>query len=226
MKIKWSNALIAFFIGLLFLAGCYPSESLLTEEFDTIISVYDTEQDFSKFQTYAIPDTVIQIGDSTSSDYIDLELTQEEMDKIINQIRQNMAAYGYIEILPDSTGFLPQEPDVVIFVEALAQRRTQIWVLPPGGWWGGWWGWPGWGWGPGWGGWGPPVIGASSFSVGTLYVDYADVQNSVPGEDPPKIPVPWVGALNGLLVKPRNIDNRILPGIDQMFNQSPYLRTN
>jgi len=232
MKIKWFSIGTAFFAGQLFLAGCYPSESLLTEEFDTVVTVYDSEQDFTKFKTYTMPDTVVQIGDPDSNDYIDLEITQDEMDKIVNQVRQNMNALGYVEIKPNpDTGVLDQEPDVGLFVEALGQKRTVIYTYPGGGW-GGYWGWysgfPGWGWGPGWGGWYPPAVGSYSYPVGTLIVNYVDVGEDEPGNgsDGPFIPTPWIGILNGILQQTTAGDSRVTSSIDQMFDQSPYLKPN
>lgn len=221
---RWFGGRVAFLAALASLTGCYPSESLFIEEFDVVVTLYDEEIDFTKFNTYALPDTVIQIGDPDDPDFIDLELTRVEMDIIVGQVRSNMNALRYTEISdPVST-----EPDIVIAIEALAQKKTVIFTYPGGGW-GGYWGWypgySGWGWGPGWGGWYPPLVGSYSYSAGTLVVHYVDAGEQVVGSDD-LAPDAWIGILNGILTQNSASDSRVTSGIDQMFDQSQYLRTN
>lgn len=224
MKVRWLGVKLAFMAALTGLMGCYPSESLFVEELDVVVTVYDDEKDFTTFKTYALPDTVIQIGDPDDNDFVDLELTREEMDIIVGKVRSNMNALGYTEIADPTT----TEPDIVMAIEALAQNRTVIYTYPGYGW-GGYWGWypgyPGWGWGPGWGGWYPPSVGGYTYTAGTLVVHYVDAGAPVEGT-PDLNPDIWIGILNGVLSQTNASDSRVTNGIDQMFDQSQYLRTN
>lgn len=207
---------MALFAGLVMLAGCYPSTSKRTEDLDVVATRYDEENDFAAYQTYYIVDTVIQIGDPDGSGYIDLMLTREEMDAIVGRVVSNMAELNYTRVM-DPT----ENPDVGIFIEAIAQQVTVIYTYPPGWGWG-WW--PGWGpgWGPGW--WYPPSVGGYSYPVGTLIVNYADTERRINDDGVEYIYVPWLGVLNGLLSSSSGSDQRVLNGIDQMFDQSQYLR--
>ena len=222
---NWKQQCLGLVLGGLLLGGCYPSENLVTEDLDVVVTVYDTDVDFSQFQTYAMPDTIVQIGDPSSDTYIDLDLTRAEMDFILNLVRNNMAALGYTDVSePNATDTLTVEPDVGMFVEILAERHVVIRVSPGWGW--GWWGgWPGWGWGPGWGGWYPPRVSGQTYPLGTVLVNYIDVDGIVQGDSLKYVPTPWLGVANGLLFRTNTPQDRITRNIDQMFDQSQYLRT-
>ena len=203
------------------LGSCYPSENLLVEELDIVGTFYDTDADFSSFNTFVMPDSIVQLGDPDSPGYIELDLSNQ--DEILDQIRSNFMDLGYVEE-PDPVN---NEPDVVILVEVVAQKTYVLYTYPPGGWWGGW-GWypwyPGWGWGPGWGpGYPYPPVGVQSYPEGTLIVDMLDAGKIGLGDQ--EIPSVWLGVLNGLLYETNN-PNRVSDGIDQMFTQSQYLKTN
>jgi hypothetical protein len=206
----------------LWLCGCYPGTSKITEELDVVVTRYDEDENFQRFATYFIEDTVLQIGDPDANDYIPLDISREDMDRIIAQVRTNMEAFGYIAISDANTTV----PDVGIFIEVIAQRRTVIYTYPGYGWgWGGWWGYPGWGWGPGWGGWYPPSVGGYTYPIGTVIVNYIDVKGIFEDEEGSKFsPTPWLGILNGLLYETSAGDARVTNAIDQMFDQSQYLQ--
>ena len=134
MKMKVYGLGAILIIGLLWLGGCYPSTGKITEELDVVVTQYNEEENFQRFTTYYIEDTVLQIGDSEASDYIPLDLSREDMDRIVGQVRTNMEAYGYTAITDPTTAV----PDVGIFIEVIAQRRTVIYTYPGYGWgWGG-----------------------------------------------------------------------------------------
>jgi len=198
--------------GLLVLVmfSCYPSGPSSTGETDVVITAYDNQFNFANVRTYAMPDVVFEIEGTDEVDHRFDNLILEEIEK-------NMNARGYVrELYPLQNG-----ADVVVIASIGKTDRT--WV--GGGWWGWWGGWPGWGYwpgyGPGWGVWYPwPVMG--TFSTGTLYIemldpnDHDDVEQQLPGR--------WAGALNGLLSSSASTDaQRIASGINQLFDQSPYL---
>ena len=216
---NYNNSILL--LAVVFLMGsCYPSENLRVEELDIVATLYDTDLDYSIFNTYVMPDTIVQIGDPEDPGFIELPL--DNQDEILDQIRTGFENLGYVEELDPGNN----EPDVVILVEVIAQENYILYTYPPGGWWG-WWGWypwyPGWGWGPGWGPGYCCGVGVQSYPEGTLIVDMLDAGKLTGEED--LIPAVWTGVLNGLLYE-SNDPNRVPNGIDQMFEQSQYLRTN
>ncbi len=215
MKMKVYGLGATLIIGLLWLGGCYPNDSKFTEDLDVVVTRYDEDENFQRFTTYFIVDTIVQLGDPESKDYIPLDLTREDMDKVIGQVRTNMEAYGYTAITDPNS----QVPDVGIFIEVIAQLKTVVYLYPGWGWWGGY---PGWG--PGWGGWYPPAVGGYTYPVGTILVNYVDVNGEIEEDGMTFVPTPWVGILNGLLQQTSAQDTRVATSIDQMFNQSQYLQ--
>ncbi len=213
----WSLFLLG---GLVWLAGCYPNTSKATEDLDVVLTRYDEDQNFQEFKTYFIADTVVQVGDPESNGFIDLELTREEMDVVIERIRANMREFDYIEIKNPS---LDSIPDAGIFTEVIGEQVTVIYTYPPGWGWGWYPGYPGWGW-PGGGWWYPPAVGGYSYQVGTLLINYIDIDKTISDDGKEFIYTPWVGIANGLLQKTSSGDARITNAIDQMFDQSQYLR--
>jgi hypothetical protein len=199
--------------------SCYPSANLVVEDLDIIGTFYDTDVDFTTLNTFVLPDSIVQIGDPEEPGYIEIDLSNQ--DVILDQIRSNFLALGYVEEMDPQNN----EPDVAILVEVVAQENYVLYTYPPGGWWG-WWGWypwyPGWGWGPGYGpGYGGGV-GVQSYPEGTLIVEMLDA-GKLSNDD--LIPAVWTGVLNGLLYESNN-PNRVSNAIDQMFVQSQYLKTN
>jgi len=209
--------------GLVWLAGCYPNINKTTEDIDVVVTRYDEDGDFQNFKSFFIEDTVIQIGDPESSGYIDLELTRGEMDVIIQRIRANMLEFKYIEITNPS---LDSIPDIGIFTDAIGDKTTVIYSAPPGWGWGWYPGYPGWGGWPGGGWWYPPAVGGYSYSTGTLLVNYADIDKTINDDNLELIYTPWVGMAKGLLHETGGGSERVPNAIDQMFDQSQYLRQN
>ncbi len=202
-----------FAVGFVWMTGCYPSNNKSIEDLDVVVTRYDEDADFQVYNTFYIADTIVQTGDPEDDGFIDLDLSREDMDLIINKIRSEMKMLNYTEIVTPS---LDSIPDVGIFTEAIAQRFTVVSVFPPPFW--------GWGWG---GGWWPPTVRASQYEVGTLVVNYIDVERTIENDRGVNlIYTPWVGVLNGLLVQTSSQDARITSAIEQMFDQSQYLRQN
>ncbi len=210
-----------FAVGFVWLTACYPSNNKSTEDLDVVVTRYDEETDFQAYNTFHVADTIIQIGDPESSGYIDLELTREEMDVILNKIRSEMKMFNYTEI---TTPSLDSIPDVGIFTDAIAAEITVVYTYPPYWGWGWYPGYPGWGWGGGW--YYPPAVGSYSYPVGTLVINYIDIEKTIKEDGKDYIYTPWVGILNGLLYQTSSGDTRITNLIEQMFTQSQYLRQN
>ena len=61
-----------------------------------------------------------------------------------------------------------------------------------------------------------------SYTTGTVLTAMLDLRN--PDTTNGTVPVIWLGALNGVISAPSSIETRIVQGLDQAFEQSPYLR--
>ena len=214
-SVKNSNWLILGLVVIL-MARCYPSEDVTVSDLDLVVTVPNEQVDFSTFKTYSLPDSIIRIGEEES------EEGPFDQD-ILDLVRSNLNSLGYVE--EDSSQINP--PDLVVFVELLVidnfiiSGGYPIWNY--WGWWGGWY--PGWGYGPGWGGGYPYVPVVTSYTTGTLIIDMIDPNNPNTSEE--IIPIIWSAFLNGLVTgSEASIQTRVTNGINQAFDQSPYLGTN
>jgi len=194
--------------GLVALASCYPGEAPLS---DVIVTNYDTTKDFKAYKSFAVPDSVQDIGDPNDDGYIEYDHSQDST--ITRRIRSNLVALGWTDY---SDSLSTKTPDVAVVVTALLSRNTAVSGYPPY-----------WGWWPGWGYY-PPYYPCCwtvvQYNTGSISMEM--------GEDPGEgevVFVPWAGRLNGLLSSSNNYSqtrSRLQRGIDQAFAQSPYLDIN
>lgn len=230
----------------LILNACYPGDSIPISDLDTSSTFY-VEQDFSTPPaSAAIIWDVVQVKDDDSND---LKYDGEVDDEILNTTLDNLVAlYGEGNVIIVSETATPSptpsnsnvtvlvpdsdpEPDadVVISPSIILRRETVGYVYPGYPWWGGgWWG-GGW-WGPGWGGCYycgyPPTVSVQQYDVGTVVLDMIDLRQLVNGAFAPNdIPISWVSVNRGLLSSNSDFNaERTVDGINQSFDQSPYLK--
>lgn len=192
------------------LTSCYNDYGLTSSDHDVVITQYEKSTNFSKYKTFAVIDSVYHLtGDSSQSD--SKYLGRAHDDFIIQTIISNMKNLGYTEVIDPQN---KSEIDVVLYVAAQGSKVDQYYY---GSWWGGgYWGYPGWGWGY------PGYVGKTTYYIGTLFINYVDVDNI--GNS--TVDVEWHAILNGLL----NNDsfsitqNRLEDKISKAFEQSPYLQ--
>ena len=193
---------------LLLMSACYPSEDFTVEELDLVLTNYDEEENYARFTTFAVPDSVVRIGDDGSEE-------PGPFDQLmLDQVRENMLALGYQEE-PDPEN---NPPDLIVLVELLVTNNTVVAPCWPGwGWWGGW---PPY-WGPGWCG-GLPWIPVGSYTTGTVLLNMIDIDGA--DETVETVPVIWNGVINGLVTgSDASTEARIRTNINQAFDQSQYL---
>ena len=191
---------ISILVLALSLASCYPGGIEYYDETDVVYTNYEPDNDFSAQSTYSMPDNVVKIRGNII-DGEDPEFIKEPYNtQIITRIAENMADLGWTRV--DD----PADADLVLFPASWSNTTIYYWYD--------YWCWYypyycGWGWYyPG---------GVSSYTTGTLVMTLvADGEEYV---EPSRV---WTGAVNGLLSGANNI-NRIYKGIDQAFEQSPYL---
>jgi hypothetical protein len=184
--------------------ACYPGSIENVQETDVVVTRRDTSANFAGFLLYAMPDTVVQINDTAEGS---VELSHEFDGLMIATVEQNMAALGYVRVdIPDDPNDLPQDsvPDLLVLVTMVGVDNSYyVWY-------------------PGWG-----YVGRVSYETGTVFVDMIDPNDPTPGVEPPEIPVVWTGALRGILSGgAATAATRIVDGLNQAFDQSPYLGRN
>ena len=197
--------------------GCYPKGAEYIEDLDLVYTNYYKDFDFASKKTYAISDSVIKItGDAFTDPDGDGKpsfVAPATAAAIVNQIKQNMANYGWTLVNKNAN------PDVIILNSTMTTTNIYYYY----DWW--YWGWyypgyyPGWGWYyPGY--WYPPyVTGYRSGSVFTQMVDH----KAAAGAD--NVPVVWSMIINGLNEGgTANVTSRVQTSIDKAFAQSPYLK--
>lgn len=197
----------------LFWNSCTPEYGMSTEDYDIVATYYDNSFDYGAVRTFAMPDSVIHIVDTSRVD----DIGRDYDALILNEVVRNLESRGYTrETDPESNG-----SDVVVLVYATSADNYYTYPWSP--WWGYWGRWPGWGYwppGPGWGPRYPRFWRVGSYRTGTLVIDMLDPNDA--DTDAQLIPSRWVALQNGLL-NDVNSGERIANNIAQAFNQSPYL---
>ena len=212
MKLQYRKR-VGFVILTILLAigatSCYYDYGLSTSDYDVIFTNWDKETNFGQYQTFFMPDSIFHlIGDNDEDD-----ISRQYDSMILNSVEKNFEARGYKRITDVDTNDLP---DFVVTISVSKSTYTGGgWYYPP------YWG-PGWDWG-----WYPgywPGDGYYySYSTGTILVDLLDTRD-IDLDKPDRYVTPrWTGSLQGLLSSAPSNKQRILSGINQMFNQSPVL---
>ena len=180
----------------------------------------DSTVDFGALHTFALPDTVVHINPATGNP---LPVPRTHDQTIINSVRANFLARGYIEELnPDSV-----QPDFVVLISATATENRVAWVNYP--WYSIWGFYEGFGWfAPGFDtSWGiiypwRPNVALTVHPRGTLLVDLIPTLSVNPlGKT---VTAAWTGVATGTLTGNRTA-SELDAAIDQMFLLSPYLRS-
>lgn len=223
----------SFFYLFLFLlaagiSACYPlGDDLTYEDLDVAATMYDEDyytpsgqNDFQDFETFIIPDTIIHIVDEGEDD----DISREYDEDIIDLVRSNLISLGLTEEQDPEVN----EPDIAVTISAIVSDHTFYTWYPYWDWY-----WPYYPKGPvadlpensyyyypwyPWYGYGSTY----KYSTGTLLMEMVDVSRIDPTEE--KIPVIWTGLVNGVAGGPvAGLKVRVSGGIDQCFDQSPYL---
>lgn len=224
VKKRWTATFCAGIAGfvaaaLLALASCTPGSEITIQESDVVATLYDAKVDFGAIHTFAMPDSIVRLDDPDHPS----DFTIQNEDEILSLITTNFISRGYT-LLDESS---PTPPDVVVLVGVTTASQwyydAYYPYYPYWGWWGGWgyWGY----WGAGWGGYYPPYGDVDyAYSTGTLLVAMADPNNA--NTEDKTIPVYWFGAINGVLDDTKaSLESRVTDSINQMFQQSPYLKS-
>ena len=206
LRFLWAVAVVA-----LVAAAC--DDTQITEQsFGAVVTLVDSGPALKSARTFVLPDTVIRLSTGSTS------VSPEVAKALIKEIRAQFLLLGWTELTDTATS----HPDVLILVAASTRVETGV---AYGSWF------SAWGYLPYWGapvdaswGWGMPVGAVPySFQAGTLLVTMLEVR--APRDSTKRIPLLWAAALDGVVGDESTIP-RVIDGIDQAFEQSPYLRVN
>ncbi len=202
------------------LSGCYPGGVETLSELDTVFTNYD-EAYFAANnpQTYFMPDSIVVLFDPNNRNQGNIDFPAATERLILERIERNLSDLGYTRLEGISENNLP---DVVVLAEVARNQYTGggcYYPWYPDWGWGGWW--PGWGWGPGWGY--PCYPQYYSYETGTVAFQMIDPDESDVAAQ--LLGVVWRASLNGVVRSSNSTNNQlIVNGIDQAFEQSPYLQ--
>lgn len=190
-------------VGLL-LAACHPTGAQYVTDLDTVTTTHDATFNFAGATTYSLPDRIPFITDSNPSGTPD-RLPPDLEQLILTTINNEMTAIGYQQVN------ITQNPDLTMTAGALKITNVSVYY----GYWCGYWGWyypcyPYY----------PPVVGVSSYAVGSLLIDMAPNGTSS-GNQYRGV---WTAVIRGIQTGNTSTDRtRLVNGISQAFIQSPYL---
>ena len=112
----------------------------------------------------------------------------------------------------------PSDPQSIYLPSIILRKKTVGTVYPGYPWYPGWWG-------PCFNCWYPPVVDFSQYDVGTVVLDFVDLRDINNVNNPDELTPSWIAAVRGLLSTNSTFNSqRIVSGINQAFNQSPYLK--
>lgn len=207
-KLHWAIAAIMLF-GFGLLSGCYPNDDLTNSESDIVKTNYSDTVNFSRINTYYLPDTILPVRDKDDTTTVKKNMYT---DLILSEIEKNMTDYGYTRITElDSAN----PPDVLMLASSVVTINYAAGYIPGWGW-----GYPGWGYYPPYY---PGYIYTYSYTMGTVMIDMLDPYHPYVNEGDTVLPVYWDAAFTGLL-QGNLIEDRIKTSIDQAFEMSPYLK--
>lgn len=203
---KWLSVLLIAFA----LTACEEEHGLDNEYF--VFTDYDSQTDFTTFDTYFIPDSILLIGSSKEPVY----LKGKEAERIVNAYVGNMDQKGYRRT--DKK----EEADLGIQVSYIQNTQHFVGYTQNPYWW---WGYPSY-WSPfywgDWGYWGYSYPVQYSYSVGSLLTEMINL--TAPEGKKEKLPVVWNAYISGLLTGYKDFDTRLtIKGIDQALRQSEYI---
>lgn len=171
---------------------------------------YDNEADFGKFQTYFLPDSILEAGTYRATYWKD-----ENAQKLIKAVENAMNNRGYQRITDPEQ---KDEADLGVQLSYIEQTTHIV----SGGYWNGWWDYGYWG--PWWGGWYYPYTVSYSYDTNTLVMEMIDLSDN--GTENAKLPVIWYANASGYQYNSWYNIQLMTDAIGQAFEQSPYIQSN
>jgi hypothetical protein len=191
--------------------ACYPDRPTTVGGDPTVTTIPAPNASFAA-PTYTLVDSVVKLQEEGEI----VPMPGQYDDEILAQIRENMNARGYHEITFPYTG--SARPDFIV-VAGVAETTYVGWYYNYYYYWGWWGGWPAYG--PGYGWYYPGYAVPYAVDAGGVIIQMVDARAAA--QQPDSVPVAWIASINAVLTG-GDETNRIRTGIDQAFDQSPYLK--
>jgi hypothetical protein len=115
MKQTTLGLLIFVATSMVIFQSCYPGEELTYEDTDIVATFYENETNFAALLTYAMPDSVFHISDST---LVSGDVNRTYDQQILTNIEENLLALGFTEAV--------NAVDADVHVVALATTTTWV----------------------------------------------------------------------------------------------------
>ena len=171
-----------------------------------VYSDFDNNADFSGYKTYAFYKKGID----------KVEISDLDKKRILRAIEAQLTAKGMVK---------SEDPDLLVNIFTKSREKIDVYNNKYYGWYPWYYGYGFGYYGPGYGLYYPwyPTAGVSySYTTGSIMINMIDPSRA--DQNAEQIPSIWVGFLNGLVAdSQQNNAERISEGIDQLFEQSPYL---
>lgn len=190
--------------SMILLQACFPFGPEDIEDFDIVGTFYDENINFSTFTTYAMPDTIAKVENSSVSS------EQGQYDALIlSQVAANMGAAGYTRV--DD----PDQADLLLTIVISRGESRLDDTYDYGDYYGDRY--------DGYGTGGYYYTGSDyQLETGTVLMNLANLKDQN-GSTRPSI---WVGIINGITEQSfTNTNRRLIELINQAFAQSMYLGT-
>jgi hypothetical protein len=193
---------VLYLIGIVFLmVSCYPGEIDSYDELDLVYTNYTESFDFAGAGTYAMPDKVVKITGNLSEGESPEFVKEPYQTQILSQIQSHMTDLGWTKVDDPSAADLALMPAVWTNTTVVYWYDYWCWYYYY------------------YCGWGYSYPYYTSYTTGTLVMTLVAAGDDY--VDPSSV---WSAAINGV-VSGSYEASRVTKGIDQAFEQSPYLDT-
>lgn len=204
-------SLLVLIAAAMMLGSCLPA----SKDDNMIITFRDPGVDYTLNKKYALPDSVVMIGNQSGSSTVSATYAQ----LIITKIAENMNTLGYQRTADPDSADITILPSVIYSSSEYDVSST--YSLDP------YWGWydpdwigPDFDWGVDFGWYSDEIF---TFSTGTLFIQMIDKKN--PNLNDKKYSSIWAALINGALTL-SNVQANLVTDINQAFAQSEYLKIN
>ena len=205
--------LFLFTIPLVLLASCEKDPDM--ENLDGDLAVYTDyapDADFGSFDTYYLPDSILEPGQGRDATYWKDDYAQ----MLISEVSLLMDGRGFTRLAGEEG---KETADLGLQMTYIAQTNQ----VATGGLYYGWWDYGYWG--PWWSSWYYPYAVTYSYDTGTLLLELVDLTKASDDGTARRLPVVWYANAQGYSFGNSRADAALLlRAIDQAFAQSPYVK--
>lgn len=197
------------------LAACEKDPDMNQLDADLVVYTdHDNNAAFDGYKTYFLPDSILEAGGYKASYWKD-----ENAKALVDAVAQQMDSRGYTRLTDPEK---KDQADVGVQLSYVAQTNHVVPYPSYGGWWD--YGF----WGPWWGGWYYPYPVSYSYDTQTMLIEMVDLTKKDTSEVKKQdIPVVWYVSMSGFMYGNGRVNQQLLlDGVNQAFEQSPYIQSN